>query len=145
MEGGHGRTYGGVMKTASIALGFCLVLISCQKPNWVTVDLPASPDGAFRSKLETLSEGGGLYVSRQGEKWAEYRWLSYGQCAGAELYWAANNDLILAYDRIELSYFVDAPDAWGGAKVLLCNKRNSDCPTAKSRVTQIPSCNDFQV
>ena len=133
------------MKTTLIAMGFSLVLISCQKPNWVTVDLPASPDGAFRSKLETLSEGGRLYVSQQGEKWAKFRWLSYGQCAGAELYWATNNDLILAYDRIELNYLVDAPHVWDGAKVLLCNKRNSDCPTAKSRVTPIPNCNEFQL
>ena len=133
------------MKTTSIVSCLSLFLVGCQNANWVKIELPASPDGAFRSKLETLSEGGGLYVSRKGQRWSEHRWLAYGQCAGAQVYWASDDHLILSYDRIELSYFVDAPYAWDGAEVLLCNRRNSVCPAAKSKVVQIPSCNDFQL
>ena len=133
------------MKTVVIASILLTALVSCKEPNYVTVDLARSPDGFFKAKLETLSEGGSLYVSPRSGNWSEYAWLSYGDCAGAELYWASNDDLILAYDRIELSYYVDAPHPWGGATVQLCNKTSSDCPKAQSSSTTIPSCNGHQL
>lgn len=130
------------MKATLSILTLLLALSACKKPDWVRVDLPPSPDGAFKAKLETLSEGGGLHVSRQNEEWSEVRWLSYGQCAGAELYWSDNDTLVVAYDRIELNYFVD--HHWGGAAVRLCNKTDTRCPPAKTKRTPIPSCYELQ-
>ena len=133
------------MKTVFVALSLSLMLVSCQEPDWVTLDLPASPNGAYKAKLETLSEGGELRISKEERPWSDESWLSYGYCAGAEIYWSDVNTLVIAYDRMEITYFSDAAHHWAGAEVRLCNRVQTTCPEPRTPSMSIPSCNEFQM
>ena len=133
----------------NIRFGFLLLLVvtiaACKEPNWESISLPASPDGALQGEIRALSEGGRVRVRPAGGQWPEFNWLSYGACAGAEVYWANERTLVFAYDRAEIVYFVDAPNHWHDAKVLLCNRSNSICPQPATTATAVPSCSDYEL
>lgn len=118
------------------------LLIGCQKPDYKVVDLPASPGGKYEAGLKVLQFGSALRIRAMGKPWDEYEWLAIGQCSSANFYWASNDHAVLAYDRIEISYFVDRPTAWGGARLSLCNKSVQQCPPSLTARKPVPNCNE---
>ncbi|WP_242121257.1 hypothetical protein [Sphingomonas lacusdianchii] len=117
----------------------------CGEPDWQVVDLPSSAGGTYKAQARVLSEGAVLHIARQNEAWADYNWLALGQCSNASFFWADERTAILAYDKAELSYFVDEPGHWGGAHVRICNRSTTACPKPISAVVRIPGCDDHSM
>ncbi len=117
----------------------------CREPEWQIVALPSSPGGALKAEARVLSEGAVLHITRRGDAWSEYDWLTLGQCSNASLFWADEQTAVLAYDKAEVSYFVDEPGHWGGAHVRICNRSTTACPKPVSKVAPIPGCDDHSM
>jgi len=115
-----------------------LAISGCREPDWQIVALPSSPGGTFKSEVRVLSEGAVLHIARREAAWSEYDWLELGQYSNASFYWADERTAILAFDKAELTYFVDDPEHWGGAHVRICNRSTTTCPKPVSTVARIP-------
>lgn len=119
-----------------------LGLAGCQEPAYTTVKLPDAPNGRLRGEAKVLSEGAYFRVSSLGAPWSDFKPLIIGQCSKVQFYWTGPNHAVVAYDKMEVQYFVGAPSAWSGAEVTLCNRRASACAKPVTAAVTLPSCDD---
>jgi hypothetical protein len=135
---------------SSTVCAFALLVAGCrlsegQIPDGQKISLPSSPDGALRAEAEVWSEAAAFRIARPQDPWPEYDWLSFGQCSNAVFYWAGQRTAVVAYDKAEISYFVDLPRYWGGSAVRICNRLTTECPPPISAVRKIPGCDDHSM
>lgn len=119
--------------------------MGCQKPDYTTIQLPDAPSGKLRGEAKVLSEGAFIRLGGVGEEWSDIKPLIIGQCSNVEFYWAGANRAVVAYDKLEVQYFVSAPSWWSGAEVSLCNRRAGSCPASVSAVAKLPSCDEHSL
>ena len=93
-------------------------------------------------KRKSFSEGAFIRLSGIREPWSDGKPLIIGQCSNVAFYWAGLNQAVVAYDKMEVQYFVGTPFWWSGAEVTLCNRRASACPVPVSAVVALPSCDE---
>ncbi len=133
------------MRTVVALLMLVGAMTGCREPDWQIIDLPSSPENTFKAEARVLSEGGALHIARRSEDWSEEDWLALGQCSRASFYWSDKRTAVFAYDKAEVTYFVDEPKYWGGAQVRICNRLTTTCPKPISEVIPIPGCDDHSM
>jgi len=114
----------------------------CKEPDYTTVRLPNDPSGKLRGEAKVLSEGAFIRLSRVREPWNDAKPLIIGQCSNVAFYWAGANRAVIAYDKVEVQYFVGAPSWWSGAEITLCNRSSGTCPVPVSPVIALPNCDE---